>query len=1124
MKIPYVIDNQEFLLADVLNALLNEHKGMSLDVATAYFTIRGFRLLKVGLQELGNFRLLLGAEPVRGEQVGLWPEKGVLKNLLLRDLAEEPFSEDTLHLVEDLIRYLRRENVAVRVVEGHLLHAKGFIFYSDRPGQQMLFDRFRPVVAIVGSSNFTGPGLTTNRELNLAHKVLLDESEVHDPDAELAVAWLSDERPSDKIKVKNKQLMKSEVGARAIIELESWYERQWNEAEDFKEDLISILDASKFGQMEYTPYQVYMKALYEYFKDDLGGDIRPGMRSAVELSEFQEDAVKKARKILARYDGVMIGDSVGLGKTWIGKKLLEDFAYHLRQKALVICPASLRDMWMEELREASISTIILSQEELGQADFDVSSYGDVDVVLIDESHNFRNRSAQRYENLERLIAQNGGKGREGARKKIILITATPINNDLLDLYHQINLLTQGDRSYFSAAGIGDLYRYFLNARRDTRLATTMGLFNLLEEIVVRRTRAFIRRAYPEATISGERIKWPERKLHTVQYNLEATYSGIYEKIVNGIESLRLAPYNLESYKKAGVSVDEFERGREEALVGIFKSRYLKRFESSVEAFRISVRRALEFLKTFETYIMDGRVLSSSDFQRAMRYLEREEEEDDATPTSRAEELDATEEAKAVLEKLPELEASQYDLRKLHEAVQHDIEALTDIWYRIKDIQAEGDNKLWRLKDLLAKGLRGEKVLIFTYFRDTARYLYRALTGDATREFRKKIGNLHIRRMDSGASPKERTRIIETFAPRSNHRPDLMGSDDEIDILISTDVLSEGQNLQDCGHLVNYDLHWNPTRMVQRAGRIDRIGAQFDTLQIYNMFPDEGLERLLRLLESLMRKISNIDRTGFLDATVLGEVVHPQSFNTLRRIRDEDNSVIEEEEGFIELASNEFLLQHLRQLLEASGVQMLEELPDGIHSGLNKPGAKGVFFYFVAPSHEGGRLHFWRYYDLRDGRIMDNRYLIANYIHCEKETPRVIPDGVDIFAIQEKVIEHILKSEEEKKAIEAAPKIVDPAQQLVATAIQEYLHHPEMDRNELVSLIGFISRPLPRIYGRKLREFYKEFSANKDIAGLVEKVKKIRMESGKDEEVPLQKRPKALRKEDLHLICFDYLSA
>jgi hypothetical protein len=155
--------------------------------------------------------------------------------------------------------------------------------------------------------------------------------------------------------------------------------------------------------------------------------------------------------------------------------------------------------------------------------------------------------------------------------------------------------------------------------------------------------------------------------------------------------------------------------------------------------------------------------------------------------------------------------------------------------------------------------------------------------------------------------------------------------------------------------------------------------------------------------------------------------------------------------------------------------------------------------------------------------MDNRYLIANYIHCEKETPRVIPDGIDIFAIQEKVIDHILRSEEEKKAIEAAPKIVDPSQQLVATILQDFLNHPEMDRKELVGLISFISRPLPRIYGRKLREFYREFSGNKDVVGLVKRVKEIRKESGRKEEFPAQKRSQTLKKEDLHLICFDYLS-
>ena len=244
-------------------------------------------------------------------------------------------------------------------------------------------------------------------------------------------------------------MIKSEVGARAIIELEKWFEGRWVDAIDFKKLLIELLDASKFGRKEYTRDQVYMKALFEYFKDDLATEERRDVRSAVDLAEFQEDAVKKARKVLARYDGVMVADSVGLGKTWIGKKLLEDYAYHLRQQALVVCPASLRDMWKRELQDASIAAKNpFKNNNLGREGFNASPYADVDIVLLDESHNFRNRNAQRYGNLERLLGGNG-KGRNGARKKLILLTATPINNDLLDLYNQISLVTMGDRGYFS---------------------------------------------------------------------------------------------------------------------------------------------------------------------------------------------------------------------------------------------------------------------------------------------------------------------------------------------------------------------------------------------------------------------------------------------------------------------------------------------------------------------------------------------------------------------------------------------------------------------------------------------------------------------------------------------------
>jgi superfamily II DNA or RNA helicase len=1134
MKIPYVIDNQTHRLADVLNALLVKHKGRSLDVATAYFTIGGFGLLQEGLRGLGNFRLLLGADPTSGEQLGLRPNARHIARLLRQDLEAFPFSEKTLKLVEDLIAYLRRDAVRVRLHDKGFLHAKCWLFYSDRPGQQLLFDRFRPIVAIVGSSNFTAPGLTSNRELNLAHKVLLDPTEVEDREAAYAVSWLSDTRPSERITPENRQLLKSEVGARAIIDLEQWYERQWADSRDFKEDLIELLDASKFGRKEYTPYQVYMKALYEYFKDELTAETPTATRSAVELAEFQEDAVKKARKILSRYDGVMIADSVGLGKTWIGKKLLEDFAYHLRQKALIVCPASLRNMWERELADATIPATVLSQEELGREEFDPMPWANTDVVLIDESHNFRNPTAQRYANLERLLGANGGRGREGIRKKIILLTATPINNDLFDLYNQFCLITRGDRGYFAACGIGDLYRYFLKARQEARAnSAAFALFNVLEEIVIRRTRPFIRKAYPEATIAGKRIHFPQRKLKTVQYDLEATYAGIYDEIVSGIESLRLAPYNLEAYKKRGVAVDDFEAGREQALVGIFKSRYLKRFESSLEAFRISVRRALAFLKTFESYILDGRLLKSNDFHKVLRYLSREDEEDDATPTSLAEEIDANEDAQRVLDEMASVDPTQYDLRRLHEAVQHDVEVLSEIWQQVKDIHAEDDAKLTRLKELLARDLRGKKVLIFSYYKDTARYLYRHLghaenPGTSGRTQDSPLQGVTVRRMDSDAHPRDRLRIVQGFAPKANDKLEWVGTDKEIDILISTDVLSEGQNLQDCGYLVNYDLHWNPTRMVQRAGRIDRIGTDFDTLWIYNMFPDEGLERLLGLVESLSRKISDIDRVGFLDASVLGEVVHPQNFNTLRRIRDEDGFVLEEEEEFTELASSEFLAQQLKALLDTGGRELLESLPDGIHSGLVKTGARGVFFYFQADSTAGGKQHFWKYFDLKDHRIIDNRYVLANLIACDKSTPRIVdPETFDaVFDLQEKVIDNILRTAQEQRALEVAPRSVDPIQQTVATVLQSYLNHPDIDRRQAIEAIRFLNQPMLKVQVDALRKGYKAFQSKREINVLLTVIDKLRGQFG-EREAAVRKEDSSptalLTREDLRLICFDFVS-
>jgi hypothetical protein len=316
-------------------------------------------------------------------------------------------------------------------------------------------------------------------------------------------------------------------------------------------------------------------------------------------------------------------------------------------------------------------------------------------------------------------------------------------------------------------------------------------------------------------------------------------------------------------------------------------------------------------------------------------------------------------------------------------------------------------------------------------------------------------------------------------------------------------------------------------MVQRAGRIDRIGTEFETLWIQNMFPDEGLERLLGLVESLSRKIASIDQAGFLDASVLGEVVHPKNFNTLRRIRDEDGTVIEEEEQFSELASAEFLAQQLRSMLESGGQQMLESLPDGIHSGLTKSNARGVFFYFKADIPNEGPMHFWKYFDLKDRRILDNRYIIANLIACQRDAPRIVDPEMfkSVFEAQEKVIEDILRSFEEQKALEAAPRSVDPIQQTTATILQGYLNHPDIERNRAIEGIRFLNQPMLSVQVRQLRQLYRDFEKDSDIKALLNLVENLRTDFGEQASIE-ESGTKAARlsRDNLRLICFDLVSS
>jgi len=1136
VTVPFVIDNQEHQLGQVLTKLLTKSAERPVDIATAYFSITGYRLVKDPLHQVGAFRLLIGSDPQTGADVGLRSnDRRALRARVRGELEAEPFTPETLRLVEELIAFLRTDRVQVRLYEEGFLHAKCYLFHQDHVSPTNRDDRLQPYVAIVGSSNFTGPGLTSNRELNVVHRVFTEKDEPIDDEAQARVAYLKEgkgevsepgatEGQGDK--KTDRQMVKSEVGARAITDLTRWFDRQWAESVDFKDDLIDLIDASKFGQCEYTPYQIYMKALFEYFREELGDDAPELGRSAVALAEFQDDAVKKARRILARYDGVLIADSVGLGKTWIGKKLLEDFAYHRRQKAVVVCSASLRDMWQRELRDATIAAEIVGMEGMGRETFDPRRYGDADVVLIDESHNFRNDKANRYDGIERMIQLNGGRGKEGERKKVILLSATPINNDLYDLRNQIRLFTQAEPDYFRDVGIGDLDAYFRRGRQLVRqrgLPAGAVLFNLLEEITVRNTRPYIRAAYPNATINDEPVRFPDRRLRTVNYELGETYSGLYDDIVDAIDQLSLAPYKLESYRKPDTITDEqqheWDTGREAGFVGIFKVRFLKRLESSVEALRLSLHRALTFEDSYLDYLLSGKVVSSTDFQKAMRYLERDVE-DDPSPESVADELDAVAEAKEYIESLPSVDLNQYELRRLRHDVENDVKLLKGLYDRVSPL-VSSDGKLEALKRLLAGKLAGQKVLIFSTFKDTSRYVHHRLTHDEDGAWRESAGNPTIRRIDSGNHPPERGHILRLFAPIANEAKVIPV--EQIDILVSTDVLSEGQNLQDCGVIINYDLTWNPIRLVQRNGRIDRIGSPHELITIHNMFPEDELEQLLRLVERLTERISQIDELGLLDGSVLGETVHPRTFNTLRRIRDEDGAVLEEEEERAELAGPELLLKQLRELLGREGKDNLIDLPNGIHSGLRRENCYGMFFYFQAPRPDGsGKRHFWRYIDANSHEIIDNRFEIAQRIACQPDEPRYIGDQ-DVFVLQEKVIEDILKRERDAEARAAAPSVVDPIQQTVAEELKNAIRRSSVDRDSAKAAIQYLSNPLARFAVKRLRKAHAEWTKERDDDVLLSAVQALSADYARGSSANGDE-DRSLRREDLDLICFEYISA
>src|SRR4030065_845408 len=489
-----IIDNSDVKLSAFLNDVLKEIPNTHFDIATAFFKIQAYALIKENIQGVKGFRLLLGRAPeIRSETNSV----GVLLKMIREEVEGFDLSKEKDSLVKEAIEFLNKGNVQVRLYDKEFLHGKAYIF--DK-------------LVIVGSSNFTSAGLTHNTELNS----------------------VSLEAEAEYVKT-------------------HWFEKFWNEAVDFKAELIGLLEASRFGTKEYTPYEVYIKSLFELQKEDIipedvlkkEEEHRPS--SKVNLAEFQEDAVRRIFSRLKKYRACMVADSVGLGKTWIAKRIIEEFGFYKRKRFLVICPAQLREMWRDAVKDLILAESILSQEELASVDFlrkAKKAIGrgleEVSLIVVDESHNFRNPLSNRWENLFTLIMDHIAKG--GERPYIVFLTATPINNTIWDLYWQVMLLIRTDQKAFLKEGISGLFQYFKDIDKE---GDTTLLNDLMNDISIRRTRDYIKKNYPDAEINGKKIIFPERVLENVDYQLDKAYQGLYREISRIIgERLTMAYYRI----------------------------------------------------------------------------------------------------------------------------------------------------------------------------------------------------------------------------------------------------------------------------------------------------------------------------------------------------------------------------------------------------------------------------------------------------------------------------------------------------------------------------------------------------------------------------------------------------
>ena len=938
----HILDNQSGTVADFLG--WNLEGARAFDLVSAYFSIYGYELLADRLGGVGRVRFLFG-EPASVDD----PDPGGKEPKsfqLLEDGLAPNHALSQKFLAQRCAKWVSGEAVEVRSVSrSNFLHGKLYLTEGS--------DEARAAVA--GSSNFTRRGLggsdQANLEINLA---------VHDP--------------------------------AVLDELRDWFDRLWADREQTRDVKQQVLDALRRIGEDYAPEPVYYKTLYELFRDDIEerreGDGAPAYQDLCDsaiwnaLYEFQKDGAKSLIARLRKHNGCILADSVGLGKTYTALAVIKYYEQR-NQRALVLCPKKLYENWslyqaannhlQNPFTDDRFGYTLLAHSDLsrdsgmsGGVDLGNFNWGNYDLVVIDESHNFRNQGGQRYERLlEEVIKRN-------AKTKVLMLSATPVNVSLADLRNQIYLMTEGrDDEFQKSLGVGNIADLMAVAQRrfnewdsnrertghrdKAKLLESLGsdFLRLLGAVSISRSRRQIEKFYSQEM---DRVgRFPDHEKPDNRYPLTDLGGDLsYQDLADQINRFSLAVYCPSEYvideaRRRELADEKAEhnfnqRDREHYLIGMIRTNFLKRLESSAHALYLTLERTIGKINDLLEKIERFQEGSSSEEIAGADVLPDDDEDDEEMLVNRG--------------RRP-YRLRELDLPRWQEDLRRDVITLSRAKERVAAVTPERDGKLAEIKRVIEQkahhpttdrdGLDNRKVLVFTTFKDTARYLYENLS-DLAGELGVNAAWVSGDEAAASTGANKFHRILSDFAPRARGAGREEGAG-EIDLLIATDCISEGQNLQDCDTVVNYDIHWNPVRLIQRFGRIDRIGSRHTAVRMVNFWPTEDMESYLNLKSRVEARMALADATASGDDDLLTEEGVQMELNfrhdQLLKMREEilDLDDLDDSPSMSDFTLDYFFTQLLRYL--DKNREALERMPLGAYAvteEADEPARPGVIFF------------------------------------------------------------------------------------------------------------------------------------------------------------------------------------